>query len=182
MKRSFWPGRWAEGSHMPPEAGLHCLHRLTAGALQYPGSSLFGLQAPKPFGEFVVKALPALHRWEILSSSVGFPCRTAQLPRNVPGHVLPVPNSPGFAPLILLGSPKDRNVCGLPSHVRASSKSPPCTALNAHLGGPGEGLQCCQSPLLSLGLKLCGAAGGEHLGRQCAVSHRTPRRLISQPS
>lgn len=67
------------------------------------------------------------------------------LPENAPGHVLPMPSSPGFAPLMLRASHKDRKVWGLAGfHASASSEPPPCMAVSP-MGGSVEGPPCPQS-------------------------------------
>lgn len=136
----------------------------------------FGLQAPKPFGGFGVKALPALHRQAV---GVSFEqCRAPgaeqltvrHLPKNAPGHVLPAPNLPGFAPLVLLASPKDGQVWGLAGLcARASSEPLPRMALDAG-GGVLDPISWVPwrwatvppepTPRLGGGLRLCGAVDG----------------------
>lgn len=57
------------------------------------------------------------------------------LPENDPGRVLPAPDSPRFAPLVLPASPKDGKVWGLAGiRARAGGDPPPHTAFDARGG------------------------------------------------
>lgn len=165
-----------EGPHIPPQAGVRCLHHLAPQTLQPPGFSLsrspipspFGLQAPKPFGGFGVKVLPALHRQTagVSFEQPGAPgveqLNLRHLAENAPGHVLPAPDSLGFAPLVLLASPQGGKVGGLAGlHARGSSEPPPRMALDAH-GGSRRGAAVPPEPVSrsGRGLRLCGAVHG----------------------
>lgn len=177
---------WGGGQRLPhASTGRGTLpsppHTLSPAA---PVPAPFGLQAPKPFGGFGVKVLPVLHRQAV---GVSFEWRGApsagqlnmrHLPKNTPGRVLPALDSPGFAPLMLLASPKDRKVWGLAGlRARASREPPPCMVLDAH-GGEGSWRGAMvppePTPCSGGGLRLCGAADGHPdpkstRGGQCAA-------------
>lgn len=189
MKRSCWPGR---GMKAPT-----CLHRQGCAAFApshakpcipwgsfslspSPGPS-FGLQAPETFGGFGVKAFLALRRQAVgvFFEQYGAPGEEQpgvwHLPKNVPGHVLPAPDSPGLAPLVLLASPKDRKVWGLAGRPGLAVKPPPRVALGAH-GAVLRGGTVSPEPMpcSGRGLRLCGAVDGhqnykKHPDRRCAA-------------
>jgi len=82
------------------------------------------------------------------------------LPENSPGHVLPAPGSPGFTPLTLLASPKDREVWGLAGfRARELAAS---SLLAWPMGGSWRGATVPPEPLPRSGggLRLGGAVDG----------------------
>lgn len=92
-------GEGDEGSHMPPQGGVHCLHPLIPRALQPLSLLLLVCKHPNRSGDLVSRRSPCCvgRRWEFPSSSVGLPAQGS--------------STCGTSPKTLLGVCSPRRIC-----------------------------------------------------------------------